>query len=235
MISLRREKTIHVCLIIDIYFIFEVYAMHEAFQVGSLLCRLYPLVCLSSSKYDGVERKGPRFEAEVAEQVYRFALESGFNAHPPRMSLSYGTVSGNVHQFDASFSHRDGIFLVECKNTRQAAKDYLYYFNAKILDYAQHPQNRGIGFQGIFVSVVPVAESAWRYALAYGIRVVEPGFPPPELIYAESDDATLCSLARGMLHKISSFRGGVGEYSPQRVLDDYRYLCSLWSDCANAE
>ena len=224
-----------VCLIIDKYFIFEVYTMHEASPVGSLLCRLYPIVSLSSVKYDGVERKGPKFEDDVAEQVYRFALESGFDAHPPRMNLNYSTVSGNVHQFDASFSHRDDIFLVECKNTRQAAKDYLYYFNAKIMDYAQHPQNRGITFQGIFVSVVPVAESAWRYALAYGIRVVEPLFPPPELILTESDDATLCSLSRGMLLKMSSLREGVDEYCPQRVLEDYRYLCSLWSDCTHAK
>ena len=104
--------------------------------VGSLLCRLYLLVCSKLSVKKGNHiAEGHKFEDETSEQIYHLALELGLEPNPPRMTLQLPTLSGNLHQFDASFRSGKNIFVIECKNTRLAAKDYVYYFNAKILDY----------------------------------------------------------------------------------------------------
>jgi len=197
-------------------------------DIGPLFCRLYPLVKDASIKYRGVKGKGHLFEDEVSRCIYGFAAEYGFESHPPRLTLDYGTFSGNRHQFDASFMKRDAFYFIECKNTKQAAKDYLYYFNAKIMDYVDYPGNHDLKFSGIFISAVPVAESAMRYALAYGIRVVSPDLPPPELIHGCGDDA-LDSLSLDLIAKLDSSRGEAG-VSAERLLDEYRYLCSRWRD-----
>jgi len=131
--------------------------------LGRFLCRLYPLVC---SKTD-LEKKnyvaeGHRFEDETSEQLYYLALELGLEPNPPRMTLYMPSVSGNHHQFDASFTHGRTVYVIECKNTKVAAKDYIYYFNAKIIDYslASRRDSDGITFRGIFLSTVPLVESA---------------------------------------------------------------------------
>jgi len=202
-------------------------------DIGPLLCRLFPLVCEAAKKYVGITRKGHIFEDEIAKSVYIFANESGFLSHPPRTTLNYDTRSGNRHQFDASFRKRDRVFLIECKNTKQAAKDYLYYFNAKIMDYVDCHRNQDLLFSGIFVSVVSVAESAMKYALAYGIRVVDSVTPPPELIF-QCGDEVLCSLSSDLMKKIISVQED-SEYHIDRLLDEYRYLCSRWRDIHDAE
>ena len=123
--------------------------------------------------------------------------------NPPRTTLNLPTRSGNVHQFDASFRGGKDIFVVECKNTREAAKNYLYYFNAEILDYihAIEPQ-QGVSLKGIFLSTVPVAYSAWLYALAYGIRIIDPDSPPPEYVLKKFVDPSLTEGFKGILNKM---------------------------------
>ncbi len=192
------------------------------------MCMLFPLVQDAASRYRDVKGKGHLFEDEVSRCIYGFAAEYGFESHPPRLTLDYGTFSGNRHQFDASLMKRDTVYLIECKNTQKAAKDYLYYFNAKIMDYVDCESNRDLIFSGIFVSAVPVAESALRYALAYSIRVVSPDLPPPELIHG-CGDAALDSLSQDLITKLDSPRGE-SSVSADRLLVEYRYLCSRWRD-----
>ena len=201
--------------------------------VGSLLCRLYEL-CLTKASEKGGNRiaEGHGFEDEAAEQVYHFAREVGLDPIPPRMILDLPTRSGNLHQFDTMFRHGNEIYVVECKNTREAAKDYLYYFNAKILDYlhVMIPE-QGLSLRGIFLSTVPVADSAWRYGLAYGIRIVDPESPPPEYMLSTPIEHPLESGLRGLLGNMADLADGHGhpEGAP-RLLDEYRFLYGRWRD-----
>ena len=200
--------------------------------ISSLLCRLYELCLLKADDKSGDRvREGHKFEDQTAQQVYFFTREIGLDAHPPRWTLQLPTLSGNYHQFDASFSFSRSIFVVECKNTKQAAKDYLYYFNAKLLDYLHSPA-RAINFslKGIFLSTVTVAESAWRYGLAYGIRIIDPDSPPPEYMLREVEKGSFPVLVRNMIKKMNSLCDNPLENNPQGVLDDYRFLCSRWRE-----
>jgi len=205
--------------------------------VGSLLCRLYLLVYSKLSVKKGNHiAEGYKFEDETSEQIYHLALELGLEPNPPRMILQLPTLSGNLHQFDASFRHGKNIFVVECKNTRLAAKDYIYYFNAKILDYVL-ASKEGSGestLRGIFLSTVPVAESAWRYSLAYSIRVVDPISPPIEyMIQTIADDEILKSALRTLLDQVSeitSMGNSLHLRKPSQLIDEYRFLCARWRD-----
>jgi hypothetical protein len=122
--------------------------------------------------------------------------------------------------------------VVECKNTSTAAKDYLYYFNAKIMDYMDAlSTGNGPFIHGIFLSTVPVDESAWRYGLAYGIRIVDPVSPPPELMLRRCSDHSLTQALRVTLEKmaeVSERRIEVDNLNPPSVLEEYRFLCRRW-------
>jgi len=202
-------------------------------QVSLLLCKLYEL-CISKTGKKGGNRvmEGHKFEDETSEQIYHFAREAGFDAYPPRTTLNLPTRSGNLHQFDAAFRLGGEIFVVECKNTREAAKEYLYTFNAKILDYvhALEPK-QGISFRGFFLSTVPVAYSAWRYGLAYGIRIIDPDSPPPEYVINTQNDESLVAGFRKVLEKMMDFSQmhGNTEFAP-KILDEYRFLCMRLKD-----
>lgn len=206
--------------------------MAEA-PVNLLMCRLYEL-CVSKTHEKCGNRiaAGYKFEDETAEQIYYFARNSGFEANPPRTTLNLPTLSGNAHQFDSSFKQGGEIFVVECKNTREAAKEYLYTFNAKILDYidALEP-GQGLSFRGFFLSTVPVALSAWRYGLAYGIRIVDPDSPPPEYIVTNCTNKSLVAafevIQEKMIDLAQSQQGG--QWAP-KILEEYRFLCGRWKD-----
>ncbi|MBS7619332.1 hypothetical protein KEJ21_01605 [Candidatus Bathyarchaeota archaeon] len=201
--------------------------------VGSLFCRLYEL-CFLKSKEEAKDRirEGHKFEDEADEEIYSFAREVGFDPNPPRMTLELPTRSGNLHQFDASFRHKNSIFVVEYKNTQSAAKDYLYYFNAKIMDYLHAlDEKQNLSIKGIFLSTFPVADSAWRYRLAYGIRIVEPGSSPPEYILRNFNDKSLVTGLNMLLERIEVLADRVSPYDDSsKVLEDYRFLCRRWRD-----
>lgn len=106
--------------------------------IGLLLSRLYSLILSKSvEKRTDTIGKGHKFEDETSREIHFLASELGLETNPPRMTLHMPTLSGNEHQFDASFVKGRSIFVIECKNTQVAAKDYVYYFSAKILDYVQ--------------------------------------------------------------------------------------------------
>jgi hypothetical protein len=202
-------------------------------SIGSLLCRLYDL-CVSKLDDKGGNRiaKGHKFEDETSEQIYHFAREEGFEPNPPRTTLNLQTRSGNVHQFDASFRSGGEIFVVECKNTLEAAKEYLYVFNAKILDYvhAFEPE-QCLFLRGIFLSTVSVAQSAWLYGLAYGIRIIDPDSPPPEYVMRKSLDQSLVSGFKGIIDKMADLSEvHLTSYKPAEIFNEYRFLCERWKD-----
>jgi hypothetical protein len=201
--------------------------------IGLLLNRLYDLCLIKMDhKEQNKSAEGHKFEDETSEQIYHFAREAGFDSDPPRTTLNLPTRSGNVHQFDASFRSGGNIFVVECKNTREAAKNYLYYFNAEILDYihALDPQ-QGLSLKGIFLSTVPVAYSAWLYGLAYGIRIIDPDSPPPEYVLKKLVDQSLTEGFKSILDKMDDLKetNNRSQGAP-RVLEEYRFLCGRWKD-----
>jgi hypothetical protein len=202
--------------------------------VSLLLCKLYELSVSEAKNKTGEDRvnAGHKFEDKTAQEIYHFARKSSFDPNPPRTTLNLPTLSGNVHQFDASFEQGDTIFIVECKNTKEAAKEYLYTFNAKIKDYVDAlSPGQSLSFRGFFLSTVQVAYSAWRYGLAYGIRIVDPDSPPPEYVIANCSDVSLVSAFEGIQEKMLdlSFRLDATQNARQ-VLDEYRFLCSRWKD-----
>jgi len=202
-------------------------------SIDSLLCRLYDL-CISKMDDKGGNRiaKGHEFEDETSEQIYHAARDEGFDPAPPRTTLSLQTRSCNVHQFDASFRTGKDIYVIECKNTREAAKDYLYVFNAKILDYAHALRTeQNITLRGIFLSTVPVVQSAWCYGLAYGIRIVDPDSPPPEYMKRSSHDQLMVDSLEKLIAKMTDLADGEStSLKPPRILEEYRFLYKRWKD-----
>jgi len=207
--------------------------MAQATPVGEFLSRLYPLVCEASEKYSGKYSKGRTFEDKTAEQIYAVARELGFQPNPPRLTLELPTISGNRHQFDASFQHENTYYLVECKNTKTAAKDYIYYFYSKILDYI-YASSDGSKFKAIFVCAVEVPDSAWRYSIAYGVRVLDPISPPLEYMIKTSEkNPRLQKAMSNYLEKTESIslnNWDLLDSDPERLLDEYRYFCTRWRE-----
>lgn len=207
--------------------------MAQTTPVGEFLSRLYPLVCEASKKYSGKYSKGRTFEDKTAEQIYAVARELGFQPNPPRLTLELPTISGNRHQFDASFQHENTYYLVECKNTKTAAKDYIYYFYSIILDYI-YASSDGSKFKAIFVCAVEVPDSAWRYSIAYGVRVLDPISPPLEYMIKTSEkNPRLQKAMSNYLEKTESIslnNWDLLDSDPDRLLDEYRYFCTRWRE-----
>jgi hypothetical protein len=198
--------------------------------VGSLLCRLYDLCRAKRGDRGGNRvREGHKFEDEASEQVYYYAREVGLDPNPSRTTLDLPTRSGNLHQFDALLMSGNEYVVVECKNTKEAAKDYLYYFNAKIRDYLE-VANADLAMRGIFLSTVSVAESAWRYGLAYGIRIVDPVSPPPEYMLRGDLDESLAAGIRGVLEEMHTLSRSLRGDDTLNLLNEYRFLCGRWKD-----
>ena len=204
--------------------------MPESSSIGEFLLQLYPIVCDATAKYENQRGKGAKFEDEISEHIYNVALDSGFRPNPPRYTLGLPTRSNNKHQFDASFTSKNTYYLVECKNTQTSPMDYVYYFNSKILDYAY--SNPEITFKGIFLSATAIPNSAWRYSIAYGLRLLDPESPPPEYMITtcQKEPALAIALERH-LEKIDEAAEYGWEDDPgiaSRLYDEYRYYVNRW-------
>lgn len=206
--------------------------MSEPTLIGKFMIQLYPIVCQATEKYQGKRGKGAKFEEEVSESIYDLAVDAGFKPNTPRYTLGMPTRSDNKHQFDASFTYQNTYYLVECKNTQSAAKDYVYYFNSKILDYA-HCTPEYV-FKGLFLCAVPIPDSAWRYSIAYGLRLLDPVSPPQEyMIETCSKDPGLATAITRHLEKLAetaSYGWEVESGVASRLYDDYRYYVKRWSN-----
>jgi len=195
--------------------------------IAKVLSHLYEL-CIKKAGDRGGNRiqEGHRFEDETSQEIFLAARESGLEANPPRIMLDLPTLSGNRHQFDGSFRHGDVKYVVECKNTSQAAKDYLYYFRSKIADYLDVSSD--LDMRGIFLSTVAVAESAWRFGLAYRVRIIDPVSPPIEyMLNSVCDEALSASLNRTLIALSDPALNGL---TPEQMLEEYRFLVGRWRD-----
>jgi hypothetical protein len=205
--------------------------------VGKILQRLYLLASKRPHTGEGSRSaEGHKFEDETSQQIFDIALQEGLEPNPPRMVLQLPTVSGNLHQFDASFGSGNCVFVIECKNTKTAAKDYVYYFNAKILDYllAAELDGKELTLRGIFLCTVPLVGSAWLYSLAYCVRVVDPVSPPIEYMLERTagDEALKMALA-SLLARLGEFTPtgrNPNRWNPSQLLAEYRFLCARWRD-----
>ena len=204
--------------------------MSEPTLIGNFLSKLYPIVCEATEKYRGKRGKGPKFENEVSESIYDIAQQHGFNPNAPRYTLELPTRSENKHQFDASFTNNNIYYLVECKNTKIAAKDYVYYFNSKILDYVY--TNPEYVFKGLFLCTVPIPHSAWRYSIAYGLRLLDPESPPPEYMIetCKNNPSLETALKRHIDKLMDTASYGWEEEDGQvtRLYREYRYYVNRW-------
>ena len=183
-------------------------------------------------------RAGHVFEDATAQRVYLQARDLGLRPNPPRYTLDYPTLSGNTYQFDGSFTHQDTVYVIECKRTRMAAKEYIYYFNSKILDYVFGAmiRKKTLPIKGIFLSTVEVGDSSMVYAMAYGIIVIDPESPPLEHMLSTSREGTalhraINDLLRRMPDLSVIFKvNQIGFDSAADLYRNYRFLCKRWRD-----
>lgn len=204
-------------------------------QIGEFLSMMYSIVCDATTKYQGTRGKGAKFEDEVSQGVYQIARTLDFNAYPSRYTLKLPTRSDNEHQFDALFTSKNNYYLIECKNTKASAKDYVYYFNSKIDDYVN--TNPDYNFKGIFLCAVPIPDSAWRYSIAYGMRLIDPSSPPPEfMIKTIEENSALHTQLNRYLDKLEESHDWLWKDDPgiiSTMLSEYRFLVKRWEETLN--
>ncbi len=93
--------------------------------------------------------------------------------------MDWKTFSGNKYQFDASFTADKTAYVIECKRKKSTTNESLFYFNAKLIDHLL-VANREFQLEGIFLSTSPIERSARNYGISYGMRVIDPQWPPLE-------------------------------------------------------
>jgi len=205
--------------------------------IDSLLSALYLLV--KEEEKEITSRTGigagHAFEDTTAQKIYFHAKELGLRPNPPRYTLDYPTFSGNVHQFDASFRFGNITYVIECKKRKMAAKEHIYYFNSKVLDYVLGAKVRGESFpmKGIFLSTVEVGETSMIYAIAYGILVIDPASPPVEhMMSTLSEGSALWKALQDLKDKFQSLHVSDFDATGQRPAADlynhYRFLSKRW-------
>jgi hypothetical protein len=97
------------------------------------------------------------------------------------------TISGLTYQFDASFSYRDLLFLIECKRKSPTGGELVHYFASKVLDYELAAKRSGchLRMRGIFMSTQDTGHSGHVFGLAFGVRVTDPTHPPLEFMLSK--------------------------------------------------
>jgi len=172
-------------------------------------------------------KAGHSFEDETARIVYSKARECGLKAFPPRQTIDLPTISGNSYQFDASFSHSNEIYVVECKRRQIPALEHVYYFGSKVMDHRLARRKNSPNVRGLFLSSVKVGQSSMQFGFAFGLVIIDPENPPLSELY------TLCgkrpTLARALLRlqeRIDRADPLNSEISPNpsTLLKSYEYL-----------
>jgi hypothetical protein len=208
-------------------------------MLEGLICALYELV-VKSSQSEGKDRisAGHEFEEETARLVYSHEKIEGLKANPPRLTLQMPTISGLAYQFDASFSYRDAIFLIECKKRKSLLTgiELVHYFASKILDYALAANRSGslLKMRGIFMSTQDTGDSGHVYGLSFGVRVIDPSHPPVEFILSRLPDseAALRRSFQELQRKVDTDFVNDLRNSPSSVYKDYQFLRGRWDKVA---
>lgn len=201
---------------------------------------LYELVLRASSSRSNGDKilEGHEFEEETARIVYLHEKSAGIKANQPRLTLQMPTVSGLSYQFDASFSFRDTLYVVECKKRKSmlTGSELVHYFVSKILDYvlAVEGSGKAVQLRGIFLSTQDAGDSGFTFGLSFGVRVIDPVHPPVEYMLSNlptGETALMQSLSelsdRMNMDFIHNRRA-----SPNDLYKQYKFLQSRWRNSA---
>lgn len=179
---------------------------------------------------------GHEFEDKVAREIWQCARLSNVQTLPSRHTLDLPTVSGQKHQFDASYRIDKNFHLFECKRTKTTPIEDVYYFNAKIIDYALkfNSENRPFVFKGTFISYNSVGDQSLTYALAYGLGIIDPETPPLEMIIDTTKDINLRSAVehfRETLPKLEKvlFMKSEENINAPELCKKYRFYVRRWA------
>ena len=200
-------------------------------KVGKILCALYDAV-KEESRREGERspiNEGHNFESRISDVVFAKTKEMDFITYPPRYTLESSTASGNHYQFDASFLANGIFYGIECKRKKFSTNENLYYYNAKIMDYALSSGNKRI--EGIFLSTSPLENAARLYAIAYGLTAIDPNWPPIDYLLEQSIDDSqmtraLADLQQRVLNICPSFSIEQSSGNPEKIFEEYRFLLS---------
>jgi hypothetical protein len=209
-------------------------------MLEGLLCALYQLV-VKSSQSEGKDRisAGHEFEEETARLIYSHEKTEGLKANQPRLTLQMPTISGLAYQFDASFSYRDALFLIECKKRKSllTGTEVVHYFTSKILDYALAAERSGtkLKMRGIFMSTQDTGDSGHVYGLSFGVRVIDPSHPPVEFMLSRlpPSEAALKQSLLALQEKADSDFVTDQRTSPSSVYKEYQFLHRRWNKIAD--
>jgi hypothetical protein len=159
-------------------------------SLDPLFRSLYALTRQQSVRAKGESRirAGHSFEDATAQLVYSHSRQCGLKAFPPRQIVNMPTLSGNSYEFDASFSHGDILYLLECKRRQLSAAEHVPYFASKVLDHGIAVRGKGTRIKGIFMSSVEVGPSSMQFGFAFGLRIITPSDPPLEELYSRCED-----------------------------------------------
>jgi hypothetical protein len=198
------------------------------------MCSLYELALKSTESEGDARFAGHQFEEETARLIYQHEEPEGLKAHQPRLTLQLPTVSGLTYQFDASFSHRDVFFVLECKKRKSllTGSELVHYFCSKILDYVLASERAGkrLRMRGIFVSTHDSGDHGFIYGMPFGVRVVDPEHPPPEYMVATlpQDEVALKNSLLVLSNQFDADFLHDSRLSPLKVFKEYEFLRSRW-------
>ncbi len=206
-------------------------------MLEGLTCALYELV-VKASQYEEKDRisAGHDFEEETARLVYSLEKTEGLKANQPRLTLQMPTISGLTYQFDASFSYRDLLFLIECKKRKSllTGGELVHYFASKVLDYEMAAKRSGsrLRMRGIFMSTQDTGDSGHVFGLAFGVRVIDPTHPPLEFMLSKlpSSEAALKRSFMELQEKTSVDFVNDVRNSPSSVYKQYQFLRGRWEN-----
>ena len=202
------------------------------------MCSLYELTVKSTVVEGNKISAGHEFEEETARLVYLHEAREGLKAQSPRLTLQLPSISGLTYQFDASFSHRNTLFVIECKKRKSllTGSELVHYFCSKILDYVLASERAGnpIKMRGIFVSTQDSGDHGFIYGMSFGVRVIDPGHPPPEYMIAslpQAEETLKTSIATLAAEMDADFLRDP-RLSPPKIFKEYEFHRSRWEKIA---
>ena len=141
--------------------------------------------------------------------------------------MNLPTLSGNSYEFDASFSHKQTVYVVECKRRQLTVAEHVPYFVSKVLDHNIAIRGKGSGIRGIFLSSIDVGHASMQFGLAFGLKILTPEYPPLEELSSRCHDhEPLRRAIRKLWEQLDSMDplDPKASSSPQTLLKSYEFL-----------
>ena len=184
---------------------------------------------------DGTRRKskeGHEFENDVAKIISIYKNELDLEVYNPRTTLPFMTYSSISHQLDGVFKFGSTYYLIECKHRKTVSLEQIGYFNSKLLEYSLGAWKSGLSqcFKGLFLASSPIGDNPLKYAISYGITVVDPETPALcHMISTTTDN----DLKQAFFRLYNTIAVNFDYLHPsltdsEKCLKDYRYLIRQW-------